>query len=164
MFTDAKTIHNLLVTKDGQVFNKQGKPLKGCDNGRGYLIVTVLVEGRKTSKAIHRLVAEAWIENPDNLPEVNHKDFDKRNNRVENLEWTTRGANISHCYANNGRSATGEDNSRCVTAESIVRQICDFLQQGYSAAQIRDMGYDYDRIRAIKSRKNWRHISADYNW
>ena len=67
-------------------------------NGNGYLYVSKQ-SGRKTKHYyVHRLVAEAFIENPLNKPEVNHIDGNKRNNIVENLEWCTRGENIIHAY------------------------------------------------------------------
>lgn len=62
----------------------------------GYLEVN-LVEGAKSSYLrVHRLVAEAFISNPDNLPDVNHKDGNKKNNVVENLEWCTHIENVQH--------------------------------------------------------------------
>lgn len=54
---------------------------------KGYSMVVLSKEGKPTSKAIHRLVAEAFIPNPLNLPQINHKDENKKNNKVENLEW-----------------------------------------------------------------------------
>ena len=57
---------------------------------KGYKAVTLFSNGKRYRKSIHRLVAEAFIPNPNNLPMVNHKDENEANNRVDNLEWCTR--------------------------------------------------------------------------
>ena len=76
--------------------DKYHKPriLKPSKTKNGYLQITLT--SKHIHKYIHRLVAEAFIENPDNLQEVNHKDEDKTNNRVENLEWCTRSYNYNY--------------------------------------------------------------------
>lgn len=84
---------NYLITERGEVINsKTGKILKPNDNGHGYLYIRLGRGGK--NYYIHRLVAEAFIPNPDNLPEVDHIDTDKSNNRVENLRWVTREGNV----------------------------------------------------------------------
>lgn len=62
--------------------------------------VAFSVNGKHYRKYIHRLVAEAFIENKDNLPEVNHKDGNRKNNSVENLEWVSKKENIQHAFKN----------------------------------------------------------------
>lgn len=69
-----------------------------CDNGRGYLYVTKVTNGKAKNYYIHRLVAATFIENPDDFSEVNHKDGNKKNNNVLNLEWCSRGQNMQHAY------------------------------------------------------------------
>ena len=66
---------------------------------RGYYIVTLYKNAKGVTKTVHRLVAQAFIPNPDNLPQVNHKDENKLNNRVDNLEWCTAKYNINYSSA-----------------------------------------------------------------
>jgi len=78
------------ITEDGRVFsNKRGQllELKCRVNEYGYSVVRLCLSGKSISKKVHRLVAETYIPNPDNLPQVNHKDENKLNNNVSNLEW-----------------------------------------------------------------------------
>ena len=65
------------------------------DDG-GYLLVNIWKNGEKKMCKVHRLVSQAFIPNPDNLPEVNHKDEDKTNNKVSNLEWCDRKYNQNY--------------------------------------------------------------------
>lgn len=65
-------------------------------NGNGYLNLLLHKEGVKKAHRVHRLVAEAFLPNPFNLPEVNHKDGNKLNNSVDNLEWCTKSHNEIH--------------------------------------------------------------------
>ena len=69
--------------------------LKGRDNGRGYIKVTLRENGHKNNFYIHRLVAKAFIPNLDNKPFVNHKDNNPNNNCVNNLEWCTHQENVA---------------------------------------------------------------------
>lgn len=68
----------------------KGKILTQRDNGSGYKIVMFCKEHKLYNKYVHRLVSEAFIPNPDNLPQINHKDEVKSNNCVDNLEWCTQ--------------------------------------------------------------------------
>lgn len=74
-----------------------GKILSLVNRNGDYFSVVLQGVGKKRQSArVHRLVAEAFIPNPDNLPEVNHIDGNKQNNRVENLEWCSRSRNVIH--------------------------------------------------------------------
>jgi hypothetical protein len=161
---DFREIYGYKVSKCGVVLGRRGKPIAPSDNGRGYPIVSVVINGRRTSKGVHRLVAEAWLPNPEGLPEVNHKDCDRSNPHLDNLEWCTHGYNIEYSYSAKNRSARGTDNARCQTTEKVVRVICEKIASGMSAASIRDEGFSYTLVRAIKARKNWGHISKEYVW
>ncbi len=88
------------IYKDGRVAHFSETILKGNPNGKGYLKVYLSVKSKKITRSIHRIVAESWIENPENKKTVNHIDCDKTNNRVDNLEWATNKENINHAFEN----------------------------------------------------------------
>ena len=74
----------------------KGKILKPAISKNGYLRVLLQANGIKKNCCIHRLVAETFIPNIDNLPIINHKDENKLNNQVDNLEWCTQSYNINY--------------------------------------------------------------------
>lgn len=74
----------------------KGRILAQRSNGKGYLRVDVNINGKKVTKYAHRVVAECFIPNPDNLPEINHKDNNPLNNNVSNIEWCTHEYNMQY--------------------------------------------------------------------
>ena len=151
-----------IITTDGRVFNRFGKELSGHDNGKGYLIVSLTINGTRLTKAVHRLVAEVRLPNPENLPEVDHINNIRDDNRLENLMWVTKEQNVQKSYDTGGKSSVGIKNGRCKTDLSTVHEICKHIKEGLSSAEIRDIGFDYEVVRAIKSKRNWEHISNLY--
>lgn len=75
------------VTKSGLIINRKGEAIKEWDNGYGYMVVELRINNTPKKHKVHRIVAENFIDNPNNYKEVNHKDEDKHNNRMSNLEW-----------------------------------------------------------------------------
>lgn len=88
------------VTKTGLVFRENSKKPLRYDTSTPYYRVTLCIDGKAQKHLVHRMVAETYIPNPCNKPQVNHKDLNKRNNDVTNLEWVTVQENSLHSYLN----------------------------------------------------------------
>lgn len=85
----------------------------------GYKTIILSKNNNKATKYVHRLVAIAFIENPNSYEEINHKDGDKTNNNINNLEWCNKSMNTKHAYDNNLRKITGN----VITGRKRVAQI-----------------------------------------
>ena len=82
-----------MISNLGNARGPRKEYLKLVDGGQGYTKITLSKNGKHVDKRINRLVAQAFIPNPENLPVVMHKDNDRANNRVDNLAWGTHSEN-----------------------------------------------------------------------
>ena len=108
------------VSNFGIVRNKKSKKIiKPFNNGLGYLTVGFWINNNTFKKRfyVHRLVAMAFIENPFNKTEINHKDGNKQNNNINNLEWTTRSENLKHNFRTLGYTIS--EKNRKITSERM---------------------------------------------
>ena len=132
---------NYAVSNYGNVKNIiTGNILKPGDNGRGYFHVR-LYNSDHVAKGImiHRLVALAFIPNPLNLPQINHIDEDKHNNRVDNLEWITSLDNINH-GTHNERVGLNNPNRRPICSINSMGEIKYFDSARHAQRYYRTIG------------------------
>lgn len=129
---------------------KKGKVLKlVLHNGAGHhpeYIVCLSKNGKAQNEYVHRLVALAFIPNPDNLPEVNHKDENSLNNYVENLEWCDRAYNCTYGTRTERAAKSNSKNRLCKT---VLQYTVDgvFLQEWPSVHEIeRELGYSQGSV------------------
>ena len=109
-----KGLRRRVPSKSG-VFRLSMEKLRcGSEDQDGYLILCLYDDGRSITTPIHRLVAEVFIPNPDNLPQVNHIDGNKHNNCVENLEWCTNQENMDHSWRIGLRDNKRRYHVRCI--------------------------------------------------
>ena len=105
---------NYVVSDDGRIRRRGSDKDHSVRDRKGYPAVDLYKGGKRVTRGVHILVAEAFIPNPDNKPEVNHKDGNKYNNNVSNLEWVTHKENVRHAWDNRlakpSRSMLGRKN------------------------------------------------------
>lgn len=84
------------ISSFGKIKNNKGKILKQFKNHKGYLVIQLSKNGDSKNYIVHRLVAKEFIPNPENKPQINHKNCNKEDNRIDNLEWCTNTENKAH--------------------------------------------------------------------
>ena len=111
------------VSTHGNVRNLKGHYMTQFDNGRGYLQVHLTKNKQSRHCLVHRVVAQAFIPNPENKPTVNHLNEDKHDNRVENLEWATSKEQATHGTLQQRLSEKKEKKVRCIETNTIYDSV-----------------------------------------
>ena len=124
-------------------------------HGKGYFFVKLAPvngNGKKRTISVHRLVAEAFVPNPDKLPQVDHINRDRKDNRADNLRWVTNGENQENTCVNNNLSAFGQ-------TKSITRWSREYNISVTAIKQRLARGWDMEKILTIPPTNNsTRHI------
>lgn len=155
---------NYSVSKDGIViYNKTRRVISQCYNRKGYLIVSL---SGKMTKTVHRIVAETYLPNIYNKPQVNHIDGDKTNNRVSNLEWSTAKENMRHASLNglinvdkHKENSQGENNNASKLTNNNVIKIRKLIEVGTEDNIIAELyNVSTDTVRYIRCGKTWKSV------
>lgn len=148
------------LTYKGTTILKEGRLLSPGHVG-GYRQVHLYKNRIKTSKLVHVLVAQSFILNPENKPKVNHKDGEKANNHVENLEWCTQLENIHHSMYILGKTYHGSKHHHAKLTEEIITKMKE-MHRDYPAMKNRDIakvfGIWESNMSWILAGKVWKHV------
>ena len=144
------------IDEDGGVYSLRSKKyLKPIKTNSGYLQVSLFVNSKRFYRYIHRLVAEAFIDNPNNLLEINHIDENKMNNNVNNLEWCSHKYNCNYGNRNaNVSSSIGQydlDGNLIKAFKSIKEASAE-------------TGIKVANISAVASKHKWRKTAGGFVW
>lgn len=132
------------VSSDGQIRKFDGSVMNQWPNHNGYMLVklTSAKLGKRAECKVHRLVAEAFIPNPENKPFINHIDNDPANNQAANLEWCTQKENIAHARRQNRMKDDywkGKKSPNASLSDEQVREVRRLHAAGISQQAIADL-------------------------
>jgi len=155
------------IDEYGNVYSKRrprtkGGKLKQHINWKGYAMTSISKNGKAFNTGTHRLVAAAFIPNPDNLPQVNHKDGNKLNNHVDNLEWCTSQQNHIHGRATGlfnipKGEQLGQSKLTVADVEAIKTRYRDGERPYLIAKDFTKI--HYNNVLLICQGKSWKHVT-----
>lgn len=132
------------------------RPLRLAQNG--YQLIQI----KKKTFLVHRLVALTFLRNPGNLSDVDHIDNVKTNNHVSNLQWLSRKQNMQKAWFADGAFGVGEDHSSATLTNRQAEEVKASLANGErTSAVAKRFGVNFGVVNAIKQGKVWRHIPGD---
>jgi hypothetical protein len=161
-YTQIENFSRYFINENGQIWSTyRNRHLTPSEIKWGYLRVNLIDnDGKNKGKLVHRLVAETFLPNPSEKKEVNHKNCDKYDNSLSNLEWCTPGENLLHSYKMNRRSAKGENNTNSkvnVQKVKLFRLLHDTF--GWTPSKITNtFKLNRSMLNKIIYYKTWKHV------
>lgn len=154
------------VTIEGRVFLESGEECKQSDNGAGYLSVALKYIKMPNGKFftireyVHRVVARHFLENPESYSQVNHKDCNKSNNHVDNLEWISPSENINHSHASGRMQKRYDVGAVTYLTTDEVRDAYSSVLNGEGVAEVaRRLNRPRTTISSIVNKRSRRDIT-----
>lgn len=152
---------NYIIYSDGRIWSNSSKKfLQPSKNSNDYLQVSLWKNGERKTLLVHRLVALAFIPNPNNLPEVNHKDENKENNDISNLEWVIHKDNIN--YGTRNKKCQKSQKNTVLMIDKNTTEIIREFDSSYDAAIFLGDKSKSTAIRAVC--RNKRKTAYGYKW
>lgn len=161
---NVRSLDRIIVSSSGSRYGIVGVDMKPYNNKYLFIILSTPELGRK-SHSIHRLVASAFIDNPEKKRTVNHKDGNKLNNCVDNLEWNTHGENHKHAFDVLGRKpncVTGKDHHASKCVKKLSKSGCLISKYDSVADASRDSGLNRRGIARVC--RGERDIAYGFRW
>jgi predicted XRE-type DNA-binding protein len=134
------------------------KIIKQANDKDGYKLINIGI-----SRRVHRLVAQAFLSNPNNLPQVNHKNGIKSDNRVENLEWVSMSGNTRHAYDTSlMKGPIGKKNGNVKITKEIAIEIINLIRDGnmLDIEIAKKFKLTQTHVSAIKNGKTWSRVTG----
>lgn len=152
-----------LICSNGDIFGPAGNKLKVRKNEDGYAVVTMGSKRvKRTTRFVHRIVAEVFLPNPQNLSDVDHLDSDRMNPSLDNLEWVSHEENVRRAYERGGHigRAVGEKNPRARLTTELVRELRRKYEAGITIQEMADTyGFPWNTIGNAVKGYTWKHIA-----
>lgn len=148
------------VSNFGEVVRENRVMTPALNKPRGYYYVSVQDRNRRKNFILHRLVASLFIPNPENKPQINHIDGNKKNNFVDNLEWCTASENGLHAFKTGLRTPVRGE--KCGASKLTEKDVLEIRQMGKDGFMHKDIAKKYgmgvSTITHILLRNLWKHI------
>lgn len=154
-----RSVDRNITYKDGREYFYKGKTLVPRVDRVGCKYVHLYINGKRRAFTIHRLVAIAFIENIENLSDVNHIDGNRLNNRVSNLEWCTHAENMQHAFRTGLINNTGVNHGNNIYTDDQILKVKEMLVLRRPHKEIEaETGVKKGTVEQISQGRQWRHL------
>jgi hypothetical protein len=159
LFKTIPSFPNYMINRVGEVQNYKNKILSSYTDRYGYLVSTLYLDKKRKKRTVHSLVMETFVHIRKGNCQINHIDGDKKNNKLENLEYCTASDNLSHAYRIGLKSAIGERNGFSKICSKDVVNIKKMLANGQTQKLVASFfEIDQSTVSNIKTGKLWSHV------